>query len=100
MNPPADAGEPRHDDIKIGRIALRQEGGMWNAYWAPVDSMEGAVLLGSIRMGLVMGNPELKRTFMALMRQTVDALLQKAVGTSPKWRDPEPAPEHERAGHA
>ena len=37
------------------RLALRVEGHWWNAYAAPMNTMEGAVLLGSIGMGAVTG---------------------------------------------
>ncbi len=38
---------------KQGRLALRVEGTLWVAYWAELQTMEGAVFLGSIRLAFV-----------------------------------------------
>lgn len=40
-------------DQQLGRLAMREEGGFWSAYYAMPGSMEGAVLLGTIRMRFV-----------------------------------------------
>lgn len=84
-------------EVKVGRLALRVEGDNWNAYWAPPDSMDGALYLGSIRMAIVDGKPERKAAFMALIREGVSDILEQATGTRPTWPDgPQKAPEHER----
>lgn len=87
------------DRQQIGRLAMRHEGEWWNAYYALTDTMEGAALLGSIRMTLV-ADPKRKHAFMDLMRDAVGALLKDATGVSPGWGGEHPAPEHERAGNA
>lgn len=56
---------------KIGRLALREEGSNWNAYYTLEGTMEGAIHLGSIRMACVRGKPERKQAFMDLMRDVV-----------------------------
>ena len=82
---------------KVGRIALRQEGNFWNAYYADPDTMDGAHLLASVAMAGVQ-NPVHKALFMELCRGIVSDLLAEATGVKPEWNEPETAPEHERAG--
>ncbi len=84
---------------KIGRLAMRQEGNQWVAYYALNETMEDAIWLGAIRMGAVL-NPERKTQFMNLMRDIVADILEEMTGTRPIWGGPEPAPEHEKAGSA
>jgi hypothetical protein len=86
--------------VKAGRLALRHEGGSWVAYYALPDTMQGALILGSIAMGSVINRPERKEQFMALMREVVSDFIEEATGERPRWPDPpSPAPEHERAGN-
>ena len=91
-------------DKKIGRLALREEGENWSAYYALPDTMEGALFLGSIRMGAVagvsVGNKARKQAFMDLMRDLVDDIIEEKTGIRPSWGEPERAPESERAGHS
>ena len=92
----------RKDLIEAGRLALRHEGEMWNAYYALPHTMKDAVFLGSINMGAVIGKggEPRKEQFMRLMKDCVSDLLEEAVGVRPQWPDPpQLAPEHERAGH-
>lgn len=85
---------------QVGRLALRLEGDLWNAYYAMPDTMDGAILLGSLRMRLA-HDPLLKQAFMALMQEAVSRLLQEKFGERPTWpTGPQPAPEHERGGRA
>ncbi len=84
---------------KLGRLALRQEGEMWNAYYAMPDTMDGAVPLGSIRLAAV-ANPQRKQAFMDLMRDLVADVIEEITGARPEWGGPETAPEIERAGHS
>ena len=85
---------------KIGRLALREEGKFWVAYYALPDTMEGALLLGSIAMRFVQ-NQERKDAFMGLMREAVADILEEKTGTRPTWPNPpQRAPEHERGGHS
>jgi hypothetical protein len=84
---------------EMGRLALREEGSWWNAYYSPVGTMDGAVPLGSLRMNLAC-NRDLRQRFMDLMREAVGAIITETTGIQPTWSDPETAPEHERAGKA
>ena len=88
------------DLTQVGRIALRQEGEFWTAYYAQTDTMDGAILLGSIRLSTVLESPERKEAFINLMRSIVSEILEGATGLVPTWKDPTGAPEHERAGHS
>lgn len=85
--------------VQVGRLAMREEGPNWVAYYTVPDSMEGALLLGSIRMGAVTDRPERKQQFMDLMREVVSDLIEEQTGVRPKWGGPHAAPEHERSGH-
>lgn len=86
---------------QIGRLALRQEGDLWNAYYAMPNTMEGAIFLGSIRIAAVMRDDARKQAFIDLMREVVGDTIKDTTGVQPQWPDgPQPAPEHERAGRA
>jgi hypothetical protein len=85
---------------KIGRLAFREEGGNWNAYFAKPDDMAGAIYLGSIRMAFVTDNPERKQQFMTLMQQAVGDMMQGALGVRPSRWDRQPAPERDRTKKA
>lgn len=86
---------------QIGRLAMRQEGAFWNAYYAMPNTMDGALLLGSIHMNTVQ-RAERKDAFMTLMREVVSDIIEDACGTRPVWPQPMgvAAPQHERAGHS
>jgi hypothetical protein len=83
------------------RLALRHEGELWNAYAALPNTMDGAVLLGSIVIGAVSGpeGQDRKRAFMDLMANTMAIGIEAATGQVPTWGLPEDAPQHERSGH-
>jgi len=83
------------DGIRIGRMALRQEGDKWTAYYARDNTMYGALELGSIRLSFV-DRPDRKQQFMDLMRECFADHVQLEVGVRPEWGGPVKAPEHER----
>lgn len=83
------------------RLAMRQEGIFWNAYFARTETMNGAIHLGSIRMSLIEGSPEVKKAFMDTMQQAMTVAAKQSTGVVLDWPNPpEPAPESERGGHA
>ena len=86
--------------MDLGRLALRQEGEFWNAYWAPQSTMAGAILLGAIRLSLVPPGSETHRGFRALMQSAFDAIVEEKTGQTPTWSEPQIAPEAERSGSA
>ncbi len=86
--------------IPVGiRLALRVEGDTWNAYLAHQDTMDGAMLIGSIKMACVQKRAH-KEAFMALMRSVMQDFITDVFGTKPGWGKPQRAPECERAGSA
>ena len=84
--------------IKL-RLALRREGDFWNAYVAIENTMEGAILIGSIGMGIA-SVPKFKRAFMSLMQDAMAHHVKGITGRIEGWNDPVAAPEHEKAGRA
>jgi hypothetical protein len=82
------------------RLALREEGPSWNAYMALPDTMKDAKLIGSIAMGAVRKNPEIKDGFMKLMQMVLADAVEAVTGEAPEAWDIGPAPEAERAGHS
>ncbi len=86
---------------KIGRLALRHEGDLWNAYYAMPGTMQGAIFLGSISMRLVPSGSKRYHAFMDLMRDAMTDLIEETIGQRPVWPEgPQPAPENERGGNA
>ena len=87
-------------ETKIGRLAMRHEGNFWNAYYAMPDTMEGAILLGSIQMRFVVDQNR-KNRFMGMMKDAVSDIIAESTGVRPLWPEgPQPAPQSERAGHS
>lgn len=88
------------DMAQVGRLAMRHEGDNWVAYYAEPGTMKDPVFLGSIRMGAVTENDQRRQAFMAMMRDIVSDIIEKATGIRPIWGGPQSAPEHERSGAA
>ncbi len=88
------------NEEQVGRLAMRQEGGFWVAYYAQTDSMKDAIDLGRVKMDVVYRNAERKEAFMSLMADYVNDIIEEAIGTRPSFRTPVKAPEHERSGNA
>ncbi len=86
---------------QIGRIALREEGPNWVAYYAKPDTMDDAIFLGSIVMTAVAGinNKPRREAFIDLMRSIITDIIEKQTGKSPVWGE-KLASEHERSGNA
>jgi hypothetical protein len=85
---------------QIGRLAMRHEGIMWNAYYALNGTMDGAILLGSIAMRFVQ-DADRKTAFMDMMRDAVSDIIFEQTGQRPTWPEGvQAAPERERAGHS
>lgn len=86
---------------QIGRLAMRVEGDWWVAYYAMPETMDGAIELARIDMGIVV-DPRPKSAFMDIMRGAVTDIIKERCGATPQWPEPEgrPAPEHERSGRA
>lgn len=80
---------------QIGRLALRAEGDFWNAYYAMPDTMDGALLLGSLHLRLA-EIPERKAEFLDLMRSCFADLIELKIGRRPTFQPARAAPDHER----
>jgi hypothetical protein len=79
-----------------GRIAIRHEGHMVNAYWAKPDTMEGALWLGSIPAAFA-SNEELFERFKGLMIDGAGSIIEDITGGEiENWAE-KTAPEHERS---
>lgn len=59
---------------------------MWRAYFAMPDTMDDAILLGSLHMGVVTMLPERKEAFLSLMRDVVADLIEEQIGVRPTNR--------------
>lgn len=81
---------------ELGRLAFREEGNLWVAYFAKSDSMEGATVLGAISMKLVQ-NKKRRREFMELMKHCFSDVTEELFGQRAHWQKERPAPEHERS---
>lgn len=75
----------------MGRLAMREEGEDWKAYYALPDTMTDAIFLGSIKMRFVTVASR-KKAFMDLMREAVSDLIEEKVGIRPVWGGEKPAP--------
>ena len=83
---------------ELGRLAMREQGIYWVAYYAMADTMEGAVELGRIPMASIGPEHEdRRRMFMQMMQDIVGDIFEERLGVRPTWPDPpRTAPEHER----
>lgn len=86
---------------QIGRLAFRHEGDWWVVYWAPeTTTMAGAVELGRVAIRLV-ESKQRRDQFMQFARDIYADMVEGALGVRPQFpTEPQPAPEHERAGSA
>jgi hypothetical protein len=84
---------------EMGRLAMREEGEWWVAYFAAKYTMDKAIELGRLHMRLA-SIPERKATFLGLMRDGVSDVMMDVYGNRPEWGGAHSAPEHERAGRA
>lgn len=85
-------------NVQIGRLAMRAEGDNWNAYYAPLGTMKGAIFLGSIKMRFVQDSKR-RKDFMGIMKDAVADIVEEKIGTRPTWENEKPAPDSERSGH-
>lgn len=83
------------DHAQVGRLAMREEGDEWRAYYALPDTMKGALFLGSIKLKFV-ERPERKKAFMDLMREAVADIIESQIGIRPVWGGEKVAPFWER----
>lgn len=82
------------------RLAFRTEGDKWTCYVAKGDTMDGALWMGSVAMGIVRDEGR-KGEFMFLMSEALGDFLEEKFGPGvvSSW-ETTPAPEGERSGSA
>ena len=85
------------DATKIGRLKARVEGDWW-VFSYSLDSGDSREL-GRIHMGLVT-REDRKRQTLALFSDVAGDFIEAAIGIRPEFNNPQPAPEHEKAGRA
>lgn len=82
------------------RLAIRHEGAFINAYYAQMGTMDGAVLIGSIRHNVCQADEATFTMFKALMIDAIRTAVEKSLGLAVTQTFEQDAPEHEKAGHA
>lgn len=81
------------------RLAFRAEGEFVNCYYAAADTMENAMLLGSMRRSTLEKTPGVFWKWQALMQEVLTAACLDVLGAAPQF-ETKPGPEHERSGRA
>lgn len=87
------------EDNQPFRLAFRGEGMFWNAYVAKPNSMEGAILIGSIAGRVIEVNEAIRKEFIALMQAAVAETLQQIGESGVQWGQPEVITEAEHPAH-
>jgi hypothetical protein len=77
------------------RIAIRAEGAFVNAYYAKADTMDGALLLGSIHQTMVEGHDDILRQWMSLLAKAFTTVSVDMAGVAVAFSVAS-VPEHER----
>lgn len=81
------------------RLAIRREGEFVNAYHAASGTMDGAMLVGSIRVSILDAHKDIWEDWKALMSRAYQTVVHDATGCEVEMNEG-PAPEHERSGRA
>jgi hypothetical protein len=82
------------------RLAFRSEGANVNCYIAELGTMEGAILIASMRKSLLQSVPGLFDLWMEDLRASLALATEEVLGVEMESFETRPAPQHERAGHA
>lgn len=88
---------PKMKELPV-RLAFRVEGDWWVCYCAKRDSMEGALKMASVAMGIVRDGDR-KTGFMNIMKDALADFIEDKFGQRPEMIE-EPGPESERSGTA
>jgi len=88
------------DDVNIPiRLAFRTEGEFVNTYVAMANTMANALLIGSIRRGILDRDETIWARWKELMLAALSNAIEDQFGQTPTF-DEQRAPEHEKAGKA
>jgi len=93
--------EEKKELVSPLRIAFREEGPVVNVYLANMDSMEGAMLIGSCMKSIL--NVEVPAQFLRLKEVFeigIAAAIKDVLGVDVHHFDTTKAPDHEKAGNA
>lgn len=82
------------------RLAVREEGSMANAYWAPRETMAGAQLVACMSLDVLNANPEFADLYRKMLNVLAAELAKTRLGAKVVGIDVSDAPEHEKAGNA
>jgi hypothetical protein len=72
---------------QIGRLAVRVTGDTLTVYYAEPETMEAALVIGSISLAAVRQQNR-KREFIDLMEAVVGDIIEEATGIRPTWGRP------------
>ena len=81
------------------RLAFRVEGDFVNVYFAPPTTMDGALLIASMRRSLLSEDPVLWEDWKTSIRLAFDRQNRREGVTGTTWSELR-APENERTGNA
>ena len=71
------------EENQLGRLIIKREGHFWNAYHVVSDKAEDSNLIGSICIGAVANNTEMRDAFKAMMTNIVFEAIKEITGTVP-----------------
>ncbi len=80
------------------RLAIRREGNSVNAYIADPKTMEDAIFVASLSVGIA-GKSDFFERWKQLMSDILALAVEEIYGQEPEMHT-RPAPEHERGGNA
>lgn len=90
------ANAPAKPLVQPYRLAFRTEGEFVNVYFAPPTTMDGAILVSSIKKRMLTEDPELWEDWRTCMRLAFERLHERlGLPLQVSWEE-HPAPEHER----
>lgn len=82
------------------RLAFRVEGEFVNCYFADNDSLDDALLLGSMRRNVLDKDRAIWEAWKTLMQTVISEACLRSIGVAPESFGEIRAPEHEKAGRA
>ena len=82
------------------RLAFRHEGDKVNCYLADMHTMEDAQFIGCVPVAACDMDKQIFQDFKALMQKVFTVACVQTIGVAPSSFHDQPAPEHEKAGHA
>lgn len=75
------------EENQLGRLIIKREGHFWNAYHVVSDKTENSNLIGSICIGAVVNNAEMRDAFKAMMISVVSEAIKEITGTVPIMKE-------------